>query len=358
LQAGHHPVVYSPQLGNFAREIRRETIPVVDDLKKISSPPDIIHGQHANETLSALLHFPGVPAIFVCHDWYSLHDYPPAFPRILRYVGVDELCYEKLVYEHGVPEDRATLLQQFVDLKRFQPRIDPLPKKARRALILCNYTKENEHLAAARAACEAAGIELNVVGKSVGRPCDDPEKLLRDYEIVFAKGRTALEALAVGCTVIVYWWRRLGPVVTSKNLEYLRRVNFGIRAMGPELIPEEYRREIEIALLHYDAADATRVSHTVRATAGSDDAVKRLIELYEEVLVEYKNSPPTDSVAESRAAAAHLREMSMFFWKQREAIFQSTPFRLTERLLRVPVVGSTARVVARFAAGRSRNPRR
>lgn len=355
LQAGHQPIVYSPHLGQVAKEIRHQSIPVIDDLQKLSSPPDIIHGQHANETLTALLHFSGVPAIFVCHDWYFRDDYPPAFPRILRYVGIDQPCYEKLIFEYGVPEDRAVLLKQFVDLRRFHPRPQPLPQHPRRAVILCNYTKENDYLLAARAACADAGIELDVFGQGVGRPCNEPEKLFGNYDIVFAKARSALEALAVGAAVIVYWWRRLGPMVTSENLEYLHRVNFGIRAMSPELTPEEYQRAIKQALSQYNPADAAKVSNSVRATASSDDAVKRLLELYEDVITEFKQSPPVDAAAEGRAAAAHMRDMSMFYWKQRQAIYQSTPFRLTERLLRVPVVGSTARAVARIAT--RRNPR-
>src|SRR5688572_26159647 len=70
LAKGHRPVIYSPRLGKLAQEIRAETIPVIDDLSRLSAPPDIIHGHHSNETLTALLHFPNVPGIFFLHDWY------------------------------------------------------------------------------------------------------------------------------------------------------------------------------------------------------------------------------------------------------------------------------------------------
>src|SRR5205085_9379000 len=96
------------------------------------------------------------------------------------------------------------VLLQFVDLERCRPR-PPLPAKPRRALILCNQTKENAYLEAARAACAGAGVSLDVYGLGVGRPCERPGELLAAYDIVFAKGRTALEALAVGASVVVYW---------------------------------------------------------------------------------------------------------------------------------------------------------
>jgi hypothetical protein len=266
-------------------------------------------------------------------------------------VAVDQPCFDKLVCEYGVPENRVQILPQFVDLDRFQAR-SPLPPKASRAAILCNYTIENEHLAAARAACANAGLTLDVFGRGVGRPCAEPEKVLRDYDIVFAKGRAALEALAIGTAVIVYWWRRLGPMVTMEQFERLQRLNFGVRSMSTRLPPEEFGRQIEQALYSYNPTDAAAVSQKVRASCGRDEVVEQCLELYEEVIEEHAGSAPLSAQDEARAAAAHLRKMSILFWKQRESMYSSTPFRLTERVLRLPMVGGVVRTVGRLAAGR------
>ncbi|HWS55438.1 MAG TPA: glycosyltransferase family 4 protein [Pyrinomonadaceae bacterium] len=354
LARGHTPVVYSPRPGRLAEEIRREGVPVVDDLERLSAPPDLIHGHHADETATALLRFPAAPALFVCHDWFSKRDHPPAFPRLLRYVAVDQQCHDKLVFEHGVPEERVRLLYQFVDLERFAPR-PPLPARPRRAVVLCNYTKENEHLRAAREACRRAGLSLDVYGMGVGRPCAEPEKLLREYDLVFAKGRAALEALAVGAAVVVYWWRRLGPPVTAGELERLRRDNFGVRAMGGQLTPEEFGREVGRAVAAYDAEDAAEVSRRVRASAGIDRAVDELVSLYEEVIAEHAAAPWPDPEAEARAAAGYLRRVTLGFEAERRDIYDSTPYRLTERVLRAPLLGRAARRLARAAAGRKKD---
>ena len=345
LELGHRPVIYSPRLGRLAAEIRKETVPVVDDLSQVSGPPDVIHGQHANETLTALLHFPHTPAIYFCHDWYFNEDYPPRFPRILRYVAVDDACYDKLVCEYGVPEERAHVVSQFVDLDRFQAR-PPLPASPRRAVVLCNHTKENEYLSAAREACARRGLTLDAYGAGVGKTCERPEEVLRDYDVVFAKGRAALEAAAIGTAVVVYWWRRVGPVVTTDNLEQLRADGFGLRSMSAQLTPEEFGRHIEQALTGYDAADAAEVSRRVRANASRNAAIKELLNIYNAVIDEYRTAPPARDL-EGPAAAAHLRAISTGFRQQREAIFASTPFRMTEQLLRTPVVGRVARTVAR-----------
>lgn len=350
---GHRPVIYSPRLGRLAQEIRKETIPVVDDLRQVSAPVDLIHGQHANETLTALLHFPNAPAIYFCHDWYFDEDYPPRFPRILRYVAVDDACYDKLVCEYGVAEERAHVVSQFVDLERFAPR-EALPEKPRRAAVLCNHTKENDYLHAAREACARHGVTLDAYGAGVGKTCERPQEVLRDYDVVFAKGRAALEAAAIGAAVVVYWWRRLGPMVKTDDLERLRADGFGLRSMSAQLTPEEFGRSIEQTLAHYDAKDAAEVSRRVRAGASRDAAVKELLRIYEAVIEEYQTAPP-DRALEGPAAAAHLRAISTGFRQQRDAIFASTPFRVTEQLLRTPVVGRVARTVARGLVKKVKN---
>jgi glycosyl transferase family 4 len=351
LASGHTPMLYSPRPGALAERIRRETVPVIDDLDRLNIPPDIIHGQHADETVTALLRFPNAPAIYVCHDWYQSIDAPPRFSRVLRCVAVDSQCRDKLVFEHGVPEERVSVLLQSIDLKKFRPRA-PLPSRPRRALILCNYTKENEYLEAARAACARAGVSLDVYGMGVGRSHERPEELLAEYDVVFAKARTALEALAVGASVVVYWWRRLGPVVTTAELERLRRDNFGMRAMGPRSTPEEFGRDIVVALGRYDADEAARVSERVRAQAGRERLVGEFVELYESVIAEHAAQPSRDDEAEARAAAAYLRSLSLIKSKEYDLLYDSATFRLRGRLLRMPLVGGIARALVRAAAGK------
>jgi hypothetical protein len=350
LALGHAPVLYSPRPGPLAEKIRRETVPVVDDLDRLSAPPDIIHGQHADETATALVRFPNAPAVYVCHDWYFAKDAPPRFPRVLRYVAVDSACRDKLVYEHGVPEERVNVLLQFVDLEKFRPRA-PLPERPRRALVLCNQTKENAHLEAARAACARAGVALDVYGLGVGRPCERPEVLLADYDVVFAKARTALEALAVGSWVVVYWWRRLGPPVTLADFEQLRLDNFGLRAMTAELTPEEFGRGVSDALARYDPAEAARVSERVRAEAGLDRLVPEFVKVYESAIAEHAAVGARDEEAEARAAANYLRALALSKGRQYDALYDSATFRMRERLLRVPLLGRFARAAANALGG-------
>ncbi len=308
-QRGHVPIIYSPLLGELAQKLRSKTIPVVDDLNAIGAFPDIIHGHHHMETMTALLHFPGVPAIYFCHDSFSPLDSPPPSPRLLRFVAVDQPCYEKLVFEHGVPAERARRLLNFVDGARFEPRA-ALPSRPRHALLYGNYATEDANLGAVREACSRAGLQLDVVGLGVGNNITEPEKLLGKYDIVFAKSRAAAEALTVGTAVVIYCMRSVGPMVTVSELERLLPLNFGIRAMRTHSTPESLTEALSREIARYDPQDAAEVSSRVRSLLTSDKAIDEILSLYGEVITEHRNAGTSDSLAEARAAAAYIRWLS------------------------------------------------
>jgi hypothetical protein len=352
LSRGHTPIVYSTQLGQVAQDLRAATVPVVDDLNSLAEPPDLIHGQHNLETMTALLHFPQTPAVYFCHGWLGRVESPPRFPRILRYVAVDETCYDRLVCEEAIPVERARVILNFVDLTRFRPR-PPLPARPARALLFSNYASEDSSIGAVREACGRAGVALDVVGKMAGNVAAQPEQLLGRYDLVFAKGRCALEALAVGAAVVVCDAQGAGPLVTTRQLEDLRRLNFGVRVLQREkLDADTLAREIA----HYDPHDAAEVSRRIRANAGLESAVDEIIALYREVIEEYQaggeRGGASASAEEGRAAAAYLRWLALSLHAEREASPLSTAARLQARLLRLPLLGRLARAVARRAAGK------
>jgi glycosyl transferase family 4 len=345
LRRGHTPLVYSPGLGEIAAEIRAATIPVVDDLARLGAPPDVIHGHHHQQAMTALLHFPGVPAIFVTHDWTFWHDAPPLFPRIRRYVAVDWTNRDRILFADGIPEERIRVLLNWADLDRFPPR-GPLPGRPRRALVFSNYAQGGTHLPAVQEACRRAGLPLDVVGSGVGRSLVDPGAVIAGYDLVFAKAKSALEALAVGTAVVLCDYRGLGPMVTSADLDALRRLNFGLRTLRRPLDPDLILREIE----RYDAQDAAEASRRVREEAGLEPALDRLVALYEEVIAEHERAGAADPAEESRAAAVYLRQWAGWvpprvaelekrvgeLDAQLRYVYGSATWRLRDSLLRLP----------------------
>jgi hypothetical protein len=335
-ERGHTPIVYSPELGEIAEEIRERTIPVVDDLGKVSQPPDIIHGQHNIETMTALLHFPQTPAAFFFHDNLSWHDVPPKFPRILRYVAVDETCLDRLLYEHGIRPERACVILNSVDLEKFQPRAS-LPEKPKRALLFSNSPT---HVEAVRAACKQTGLELDIIGAANNKFCNNPETILGQYDLVFAKAKAALEAMAVGTSVVLCDMRGCGPMVTTADLSELRRLNFGHRTLRNPLEPNVIAREIA----SFDARDAAEVSKKIRSTAGLCAAVDEIIELYKEVIAESKNVKE-DTDAERMAVADFLQELPLrealkAANKKLTAYDNLSSVRWSRRLMKIPFLGA------------------
>ena len=310
LARGHSPVAYSPRLGRVAAALRAATIPVIDDLAALAEPPDLIHGQHHLAAMTAMLHFPRVPGLYVCHGWLPWEETPPRFPRFLRYVAVDFTTRERLVAEGGIPPERVAVLLNFVDLDRFRPRA-PLPLQPRRALVFSNQASEGTFLPAVREACARSGIALEVAGVAAGSAVERPEALLPGFDLVFAKARAAMEAMAVGAAVVLCDQAGAGPLVTRADFDRLRPLNFGIRTLRHPLTADFLAGEIA----RYDAADAAEVSRRLRATAGIDEAVDRLLGLYTEVLAEHqeKGTPSAaETVAEDQSAAAYLRWLSPY----------------------------------------------
>jgi glycosyl transferase family 4 len=340
---GHDPLVYAPTLGRLAHELRAATIPVVADLRQVSAAPELIHGHHNHELMTALLHFPRVPAVRVCHGW---SDEPvQQFPRILRYVAVDHTVRDRMVSEWGVPADRVRVILNFVDTGRFVPR-GPLPKRPARALVFNNHAAQ--HLQIVVQACARLGISVDAAGASVERVADEPERMLGQYDVVFAKARCAIEAMATGTAVVVCDQAGMGPLVTSTNMEDLRRLNFGVRTLREPVSVESLIREIS----RYDAADASLVSRRIRATASLDLALDRWIDTYNEVIDEHRAAPPGDQDAELRVASEYLRSIrpnaagAPAYGFLRELYFSCERSRLFRALL--PSRATAGRIAARL----------
>lgn len=293
---GHTPMVFSSTAGDVAQEISAAGILVSSRLSRLPEP-DVIHGHHYAPTLLAVRRFRSAPAIHVCHDHRIRQDRTPIHPRIRRHFGVSRLAVRRLIAE-GVLPDEATLLPNFVDTTRLTSR-SRLPLQPHRALVF-STSGHGDSLAEVRAACRDAGLELDVIGPGLGTRVGDPDSLLSEYDLVFAKGRAALSAMAVGNAVVVCDYDRFGPLVTASNFDDLRLSNFGFEAMRKRIAREPLRRQIAL----YDPVDATRVRDLVRARAGLTEAADRLVEIYTAVL---RDTPPARTEPDSTRSLDAMR---------------------------------------------------
>jgi hypothetical protein len=305
VKRGHKPVVYSPRIGKLAEEFARKSIPVIKDLGALEIVPDLIHGQHHLETMTALARFPRTPAVFFCHGWLPWEESPPFHPRLLHYVTVSEALRDRLVYECGVPAEKITTILNSVDLDRFRPR-SPLPEVPKRALVFNSQASAANILEPVRQACAQQGVQVDVMGYGSGNPSYHPEDQLGSYDLIFGVGRAALESLAVGAAVICCSQEGVGPMVSTQNLDWLRRNNFGIRILTRPLGAAVLSSEIRC----YDPVDALKVSQAVRAAAGLNEMVERILAVYTSAMNSYAENPGCDQAAESLAYAVYLKGIS------------------------------------------------
>jgi len=282
--------VCAPGSGPLADEIASAGIPVVTDLASLSQAPDLVHGHHTLPTIAALARFPDARGVFVCHDRSSPYAIPPRLPRIRRFVAVDENCLERLRDDWHIPESLTRLILNAVDMTRF-PRRSPLPPRPQRALIFSHQASLATHEPVVRDACARRGIAVDIAGSSSGAVARAPEDVLGRYDLVFAKARCAIEAMAAGAAVVVCDAGGLGSLVTTREFERLRRWNFGARTLDRPLDVSFLLREID----RYHDEDAAAVTDRIRTEASLAGAMDQYERVYREVM-EDAETPKTADV--------------------------------------------------------------
>jgi hypothetical protein len=273
---GHQVLVFTPDLGESGRRLRQEGIAVTDRLSDSKFRPDLVHGNHSIDLVQGLIAYPGVAGVFVCHNPHHWICSPPDLSRIQSFVSVDRLGLERIERELPRAAGKVQIIHNAVDLEIFTPR-DPLPSRAKRALIL---TKNNGHIETIQTACSRLGLKIDAIGPGLDLVVDDLPARLRQYDIVFATARMAIEAMATGCAVIVCDSRGLAGMATKHTVDVWRDYNFGYGVLSRTVSIDSIVSEIE----RYDATDAAAVADDVRKTQDLDSTLEKYESLYERAL--------------------------------------------------------------------------
>ncbi len=301
---GHSVLAYSCDPSQHERLLENDVVPVATDLETLPFLPDVIHGQHHLNTMSAVTALAGVPAIYHCHG-ATWQDCVVKHPRIYHYLAISRTMAERIMAESNIPHSDITVLLNGVDLARFR-HVRTLPPRPARALLFnSRYRPESDTVSAIREASERAGLELDLVGYYFGRKTDQPEKLLPEYDVVFASGLSAIEALASGCAVVVLGRTSCGEMVLPENFDRLRQVNFSIATNSPPPSAERIGSELR----RFSAEDCALVTARLRREADFQDSARKLVEIYEQVIERHRNSRQ-DLPAEAVATSRYLRKIA------------------------------------------------
>lgn len=257
---GHDVVAYSPVLGPVAEEMEQLGLPVISSLDDLTETPDVIHGHHHLDAAAAVLRFPTTPCVYACHGWLPWQEAALTFPLAARYVAVSRLTRERLLTS-GIPADRVSIISNFVDVDRFS-KVRPPDRPIRRVLAYGNsWRPDSAALAFIADGCERRGWEFQAIGAGVNNVIASPQDILPTFDVVFAMGRSALEAIASGCAVVVADPAGMDGLVTPESLAGQREANFGLALIaGKPVTPDAVAGALDGA----SAVDVAKVTADVR----------------------------------------------------------------------------------------------
>jgi hypothetical protein len=270
---GHEVAIFCPKIGPLGDALKRDGFVVVEDTASVPWMPDIIQANHSYPLIEAFARFPHVPILSICHDATVWFNEPLYLPTICKYAAVSLACRDRVARQFPYLAGDIELLHNAVDLDAFRVRA-PLSIRPQRALIVAH--RNNGHIPAIRAACARVGVDVDAVGSGVGTVVEDLPARLVQYDLVFAIGRMALEALAVGCAVVVVDERGLAGMVTTDVLPSWRDHNFGFALLTRPLSVDALVTEVN----RYDAINAGQVSEFVRRRSSLSLYLDRLEEIH------------------------------------------------------------------------------
>jgi Glycosyltransferase Family 4 len=285
---GHDVALYTPRVGFPANLIHASGAWVKSQLRDIPWTPDVIHGQHHLQAMAALSFFLDVPAIYHCHGVFPWPEEAPNHVRIGKYLVTCEAMKPRLTTVNGIPADRVTVLSGFVNVKRFSNVRSPASRLVR-AVVFGELGLSFHELRKLEKACRETGISLDKIGYAYGNPKERPEEFLPQFDVVFAIGRCAIEAMACGCAVIPIVPGLAGKLITPENFDDFAFSNFSPRyfASGLQISNEWLAEEIS----HYSPDATAKVVSTVRSEKSLDQAVNQLESIYDGVIKDYKLTP-------------------------------------------------------------------
>lgn len=309
VQLGHEVTAYSPLLGKVAERLREAGIEVRDDLSGLA--PDVIHAQQASTAMRVRGHFPTTPMVYVCHSSVLDIEDPPVAANPQALVTLNDIVDRRV---------RAGALGQAVPVFRLTqpvetPFIDPLrrqlPPNPRTAVLVSHRAgwiqREIEK------ACATLGIELTVLGQAENRP-DNPIPAMMKADVVFAVGRTLLEAMSMGRASFITDDRGLWGFVTGENYADAEANAFARLSEKPT-VPLSDLLAVYDQSLGDEMVRLARNNHSARVHAG------KLVEAYTTAVTEvpFKTVDPS---AAYEACADALEQCFMMGFATRDAKWQ------------------------------------
>jgi len=303
---GHWVFCYSSHKAHTTRSLERDLIPVATDLERLPYQPDIIHGWHHLDVMTALLAMPDTPAVYhSCRTgWQELW---PRHPRIHHYLTARQ---EDATARGGRLDGKPlTYFPQPVDAQRFIDIRSRSARPERMLFINRHHAPESDALSAVKSAAVAMRLTLDIVGRDFGANRIPTHEFLPQYDVVCAAGHIAAEAVACGCAVIVTGPQGLGDLVVPENVDRLHAAHFS-PTPSEKVSPFSTLPQI---LGDYRTADGVVLSSRMRER-DFPSAADSLLEIFDQVITQHRAAPP-ERTSEARAVSKYVAALGQRIYR-------------------------------------------
>ena len=257
---GHDVHLYATELGDFAEHARRRGLAVRGSLLELPEDADVVFSQDGIVAYELARRYPGALALFrLCSDVFDF-ELPPQLPGAVDLIVVLSDRYERLA-RAGAGDVPVLRLRVPIDVDRLAP-LSTIRERPRTAIVLGNYDDRVEMV---RQAWGPSGVEVRtIVG---GAQAFDVAAALAVADIVVAKSRAALDAMACGRAVYVFDFFGGDGWVTPESYGAMEADNFAGQATSRVVDAAAlagdlagYRREMgtvnrDLVLQHHGARD-------------------------------------------------------------------------------------------------------
>ena len=242
---GHEIVLFSGHLGETADRLRHSGFDVHDRLADLPRDVDVIHGQHTNVIALVRERLPTVPLAFACHSWLISIEDPVSALGAGAYVVFNDVTRRRLAAHSATTGTDIIRLRQPVEVTFADALREPINEAPRRAVAVSRSMRLLPQRL--ERACAASGIAFEWVGAEHTQSTD-PRREMRAADIVFAVGRTALEAMVDARAVLVIDESMRGGWVTDASYASLEADGFTGRYASAvddvEVLLAQYSRDL------------------------------------------------------------------------------------------------------------------
>jgi len=284
----HEVLFFSPRCGEVAESLEARGYSVHRSVEDLPSDIDVIHGQHVDAIAAVRYRFPRIPLVFVTHSWFIPIEDPAESLGASAFVCFNALTEQRLRAHAAASGKPVVRLTQPISITFAEAEQQPIGEVPVHAVAVSRSLRTR--LSDLEEACSTHHIRFHWIGGD-HNDAEDVQSEMFAADIVFAMGRTALEAMAAGRAVFIVDESTVGGWMTASSYPTFEADGFTGRGS------EEPRVALAEALAEYSPSMGRENRRLAYKFHAGQSHVVSLLEVYESVLDNGVPSRVADSMA-------------------------------------------------------------